>query len=267
MVEAAVEAFFEPGGDGKQFLATPYTRGPWDPRSMHAGPPSALLGHVIEAQGARDDAMIARFTVEILKPLPVAPLVAEAEVLRPGRKVELLGATLAAGGEVLARAQAWRVRTEDIGLSAGLAGRPVPPLPEQEQEADFFLPAEEFGYHTAMEWRFVKGAFLETGPATVWLRMRVPLLPGVPPSPLERVLAAADSGNGVSAAVHPDDYLFINTDLTVHLHRLPAGEWVCMDAHTTIESHGVGFATTALYDLQGPIGRGAQALFVAPRRG
>jgi hypothetical protein len=116
-----------------------------------------------------------------------------------------------------------------------------------------------------MEYRFVSGAFRELGPATVWMRMRWPLVEGEEPTPLQRVLVAADSGNGVSATVDWSAYLFINVDLTVHLHRLPAGEWVCLDAVTTPEPTGIGLADTALRDEGGPIGRALQTLLVRER--
>ena len=95
--------------------------------------------------------------------------------------------------------------------------------------------------------------------------MRQPLIAGEEPSPLQRVLVAADSGNGVSATLDWGRYLFINVDLTVHLHRPLAGEWVCLDSITIPEPSGVGLADTALYDGRGPIGRAAQTLLVGPR--
>jgi hypothetical protein len=116
-----------------------------------------------------------------------------------------------------------------------------------------------------MEYRFVSGRFLEPGPATVWMRMRQPLVEGEEPSPLQRVLVAADSGNGVSATLDWSRYLFINVDLGVHLHRLPEGEWVCLDAITHPEPEGVGLADTALYDERGPLGRALQSLLVRKR--
>ena len=116
-----------------------------------------------------------------------------------------------------------------------------------------------------MEYRFVRGGFRELGPATVWMRMRQPLVEGEEPTPLQRVLAAADSGNGVSATLDSPRYLFINVDLSVHLHRLPAGEWVCLDAITAPEPTGIGLADTALHDERGPIGRALQTLLVRER--
>ena len=116
-----------------------------------------------------------------------------------------------------------------------------------------------------MDYRFLTGGFLEAGPATVWMRPRVALVAGEEVTPLQRVLVAADSGNGVSAALDWKRYLFINVDLTVHLHRMPEGEWVCLDAITLPEPDGVGMADSALFDERGPIGRAVQTLLVDER--
>jgi hypothetical protein len=129
----------------------------------------------------------------------------------------------------------------------------------------FFPVPYEVGYHTAMEVRFSTGSFRERGPATAWMRMRVPLVDGEEPSPLTRVLVAADSGNGVSSVLDFEKYLFVNADLTVHLVRYPAGEWVCLEAVTSVDSTGVGLADTALHDERGRIGRSVQSLLVGPR--
>ena len=275
----AADAFYVPDGD--EYVATELTRGPWDPDSQHAGPPAALIGRAIERLPAEREMQVGRITFEILRPVPIVPLRVEASVVRPGRSVELSEATLTAGGEPLIRAAAWRLRGGEVDLPAGLSGadgagdaraaaatrRPgfAPPGPEQGDEREFFRTGQSIGYHTAMDYRFVTGAFLEPGPATVWMRMRNPLVAGEEPSPLQRVLAAADTGNGVSATLDWSRFLFINVDLTVHLHRLPAGEWVCLDAITIPERTGLGIADTALYDRRGPIGRAVQTLLVRER--
>ena len=136
---------------------------------------------------------------------------------------------------------------------------------EAGHEHAFFDTGHEVGYHSAMEYRFVRGAFTEPGPATVWMRMRHPLVEGEEPSPLQRLLTAADTGNGASATLDLARYLFINVDLSVHLHRLPEGEWVCLDAITTPEPNGLGLADSALHDRRGPIGRALQTLLVRER--
>jgi hypothetical protein len=198
--------------------------------------------------------------------VPLTPLAVEARVARPGRSVELLEASLSDDeGEVM-RATAWRLRTASLEVDPELAGPPPPGPPEAGVPGERPpFASDEFGYHRAMEWRFVSGSFAEMGPATVWLRMRHPLLAGEEPSPLTRLLVAADSGNGVSATLPFDRWMFINTDLSIHVHRLPAGEWVCLDSVTFADGDGLGLSDTALYDERGLIGRAAQTLLIDRR--
>jgi hypothetical protein len=118
-----------------------------------------------------------------------------------------------------------------------------------------------------MEWRFVAGSFFEPGPAITWMRMKVALVAGEEPSPLQRLLAAADSGNGVSAVLDPRTHLFVNTDLIVNVVRDPVSEWVCLDAITRAHPDGVGLTETVLWDEHGRIGRGTQTLLVRARSG
>ena len=185
-------------------------------------------------------------------------------MIRPGRRVQLVEGSLSDGeGEVM-RATAWRLRTGQVELPELPQAEP-PPGPEAGEHRDFLPTGQEVGYHTAMEYRFIEGAFREPGPAKVWMRMRYPLVAGEQPSPLQRVLAAADSGNGVSATLDWRRYLFINVDLSVHLERMPVGEWVCLDAVTLPEPNGVGVADTLLLDERGRIGRALQSLLIAER--
>jgi len=265
------DSFYEPDRD--LHVATELTRGPWDPDSEHAGPPAALMGREIERLGGGriggeggPPAQVGRVTYEVLRPVPIAPLRVEAKVLRPGRRAEMVGASLwDADDTELMRAQGWRLRTEEIEFETPEVPFEQIPPPEDGEPGEFFHTGWDVGYHTSMEYRFVSGAFMESGSAIVWMRMSVPLLPDEEPSPLSRVLVAADSGNGVSAALDWQRFLFINVDLSVHLHRLPEGEWVCLDAITLPEPNGIGIADTRLGDVRGPIGRGMQTLLVAER--
>jgi hypothetical protein len=255
-----VNAFYE--RDGDVFVPSELTRGPWDPGAQHAGPPAALLGRAVEAEGLQ----VGRVTVEILRPVPLAPLALTHRVVRPGRSVELVEAVLAEAEDEqreLARALAWRLQPQ-AGVAEGDPG-PPPAGPEAGRTVPFFPTGEAVGYHTAMDVRFVDGAFTEPGPAVVWMRMRVPLVAGEPTSPLARVLVAADAGNGVSAALDYRRFVFINTELTVHLLREPDGDWVRLDAVTHLGAPGLGLAESVLSDARGRIGRAAQTLLVRPR--
>jgi hypothetical protein len=255
------EAFFLPLGDDR-WQATRHTTGPWDERFQHGGPPSALLGRAVEQASPREDVLVTRMTVEILGPIPVGELSVRAQVVRPGRSVELIEAALSTGGRDVARAFAWRVlRTASAEVpSRAEAAPPLPPAAD-----DIGAGGWVDGYLSAVEWRFVRGHFTTPGPAAAWTRLRVPLVPDEPPSPLQRVLAIADSGNGISSELDLTVWHFINPELTVHLHREPVGEWICLDAATTISPGGAGLATSVLSDAAGPVGAGAQSLLVAPR--
>jgi acyl-Coa thioesterase superfamily protein/acyl-CoA thioesterase superfamily protein len=261
----STDAFYLFDGDDR-FISTEWTIGPWGPDSQHAGPPAALLGRALERVVGRDDMQLARATFEILRPIPIARLQVGAEVIRPGKSVTLATATLSAeDGEVM-RAQGWLIRRgDDLGLPHMVTADPPAQGPDAGGGVDLF-PTSRVSYLTAMEWRFIKGMFLEQGPATAWARMRVPLVDDEEITPLSRALVLADSGNGISSALDFDNWIFINCDLTVYLHRLPMDEWVCLDAVTTIEPSGIGLAASVLSDEEGVIGRGLQALFVAPRR-
>jgi hypothetical protein len=278
-------SFYRVDGDG--FCSTELTRGPWSPDSQHAGPPAALLARAIErlegvGEGV-DDRIVGRITYEILRPVPIAPLRVETEVERPGRRVDMVAAGLHdEGGTELVRARAWRLLRQRVEIPDGLAsedpdsparraGRPsgatgLTTAPIELPAADDFFPTgHDVGYHTGMEYRFERGSFVDHGPATCWMRMRGALVEGEEPTPLQRVLVAADSGNGISATLDFRRYLFVNVDLTVHLHRMPVGEWICLDAATFPEPTGIGLSDTMLLDERGPIGRACQTLLVAER--
>ncbi len=269
------ESFYQP--DGGRYVATELTRGPWEPGSQHAGPPAALLAREVELLPADGPRRVGRITFEILKPVPIARLRASARIVRPGRSVELAEATLSSDeGEVMV-ARAWRIRTDEVDLPAGLgseelAGGSGSVLarrhvagPQEGRDTGFFATGQDVGYHTAMEYRFVTGEFTRPGPAIAWMRMRHPLVAGEEPTPLQRVAIAADSGNGISGPLDYRRFIFINVDLTIHLVRPPEGEWVGLESVTIPERDGLGLTDTALHDERGPIGRAAQTLLIAER--
>jgi hypothetical protein len=264
---ALPDAFFVP--DRELFVGTEATAGPWDQRSMHFGPPAALLGRAAEDQPATTPRRVVRATFEILRPVPVGPVRVRGEVVRPGGRVDLVSAVLSAGdGTELALCRAWRIREAEIRVppAVGPWDAAPPSAPGDGRATRFFEVAADVHFGRAMDARFVVGGFTEPGPADVWMRMRIPLVAGERPSPLSRVLVAADSGNGVSAIADPRALVFINTDLTVHLHRHPTGAWVRLRARTVIDRLGSGLAASDLADGEGPIGMALQSLFVDVRQ-
>lgn len=258
------DAFYEPDGDF--LLATELTRGPWDPGAQHAGPPAALLGWEIEKLDEAGEFQVGRVVFEILRPVPIGEVRLESRVLRPGKKVQLVEASLSGESGELMRATAWLLRTAELDLpEEAIDESPAPQGPGEGWVPEFFPTGHDVGYQSAMEWRAVAGAFLEPGPATVWMRMRHPLVAGEEPTPLQRALIAADVGNGISAVLDYREFVFINVDLTVHFERMPEGEWVCVDAVTRPRPTGIGTAESVLFDERGRVGRAAQSLLVARR--
>jgi hypothetical protein len=244
-------------------VPTELARGPWSPDAQHGGAPAALLARAVERADPGPASFVSRLTVELLRPVPLRPLTVRTETLRPGRKVQWLTATLEADGQEVARATALRLRVDDqLAL-------PVPPLPTpvlrppaESRPYAITFPGTTVGFWTAMELRIADGSFAEAGSASIWFRLAVPLVAGESPTPLQRVAAAADFGNGVSTALERGRYLFINPDLTISLHRAAVGEWVALEARTFAEADGVGLAESALHDERGRIGRAAQSLLV-----
>jgi len=251
--------------EGGSYEPSQLTRGPWDPDSQHAGPPCALLGGGMDRSGEIAGARVARITFEILRPVPMAPLTACARVVRPGRSVELIEGVLSHGDTEILRARAWRIRTEAVELDGSPPVDQAMPGPDVAEPRDFFPTGQETGYHSAMEVRFLAGAYVEPGPARAWMRQRVPLVEGREPSPLERLLVAADSGNGVSAPLDYRRFVFINTDLSVALRRPPTGDWIGLDAVSHAEPDGIGLTDTTVHDERGPLGRVTQSLLIADR--
>lgn len=262
-----LDALFRPDGD--RWMPHDLARGPWSPHALHGGPVAALLARTAERAETPGPMHPARLTVELLRPVPFEPLVATAAVVRPGRKVQWIEARLHAGTAEVARATLLRIRAADVPWPARTAGGdtalPFPgPAAGTAVRAPWAEDARAAYHSTATEHRVVRGAWGELGPTTDWIRLRHPLVPGEDPSPLQRVAAVADFGNGISSALPYEAYRFINPDLTVTLHRLPATEWVGLDAVTFPERHGVGVAESVLYDERGRIGHAAQTLLLEP---
>ncbi|MFI6504332.1 thioesterase family protein [Nonomuraea typhae] len=244
-----------------RYLASEHTQGPWDPEFQHMGPVTALIAHELAVTAPKAGLELSRLAADVFAPVPVGELEIATEVIRDGRRVQCLAATVRAGGREFVRATAWRIREGDSPQTA--AAPPPAPVPD-EPDPPSWLSAG-FGYGRAMDWRFVKGAPMEPGAATAWMRMRVPLVEGEPVTPLERLLATADSGNGISCALPFETHLFVNVDLTVSLFRSPATEWICMDAETAVGPSGRGLTRSVLFDEHGEVGGATQTLFVAPR--
>jgi acyl-coenzyme A thioesterase PaaI-like protein len=262
--------------------------GPWSARTMHGGPPAALLVRACEraiaavanggsgTSGSGDAGAgltALRASIDFIAPVPVGEVTVRSRVLRGGRRISLAEAVLVAGHREVLHARTWLLRTEAARYDGDQEGDQVAGAPAEQrgaprpgpQECPLALTQWAFPYARATEWRRVSGDPDGPGDAAAWARPRIPLVVGESPTGLQRAVLVADSGNGISAALDWDRWSFVNVDLVVHLSRPLAGDWVLLDARTRYEPGGTGLATSVLSDEAGVVGTGAQTLLVSPR--
>ncbi|GGI05184.1 thioesterase family protein [Egicoccus halophilus] len=255
--------------DGRHVVPTPLARGPWDRDSCHGGAPAALLAATVDALPSPVPMQGVRLTYDLLRPVPLAPLTLSSEVLRDGKRVQLATAWLcAADGTELMRCRALRLRVGKVDLPAATVVDDEPPLvgPEELPRLEGRDGWADDGFWRAVDVRMVSGALGDPGPGTAWFRVEAPLLDDVTLTPLARAAAAADFGNGIGSPLPMGPYLFVNPDLTVHLDRLPEGDWVALAARSVVQATGNGLTSSTLSDRGGRIGIAAQSLFVADQR-
>ena len=208
---------------------------------------------------------VARLTVDLMRPVPVAPLTIETEVLREGRKIQLVAVRLLASGAEVVRGTALRVRRLEQVLPAEASWPPLD-IKGPEQSHD---PTENGLSHTpflsGLSMKVAKGSFRTPGPAAVWYRASRPIVDGTPISPLMRAAIAADFCNGTSAVLDFTHWTFINGDLTLSLAREPVGEWILLDAETWAGPDSIGIAAARLADRDGYFGRAVQSVLFDKR--
>jgi len=245
------------------------SRGPWDPGAQHGGAPSALLAHIAESAMTEPGWQLGRLTVELVRPVPIAPLT-HRSTAQTSRWTARVGIDLLAGDTLVARAHALMLRGQTLALPPGLPGwspQTLSPLPEACEDRVRIpgLPDGMYFHRKAIDSRVANGDAASPGPAAAWFRLIVPMVQGAPTSPAMRAAAAADFGNGLSWVLPPQRYLFSNADLSMHLHRPPAGEWIGLASETQADGSGAGTTLSRLYDERGPIGVAIQTLVLRER--
>ncbi len=225
-----------------------------------------LLAREIENHPSDDGFWVARLTVELLRPIGLVPLRVSSRMIREGRKVQIVEASLHSQEVELARATGVRIRQleNDVPLDGGPPPAVLPEALTPWHPTSYNRDGAAF-HLDGVEVRMPAELVNRLGPAWGWFRLRLPVVPGEIPSGLQRICAAADFPNGISNVVDPRVASYINPDLTIYVHRLPVDEWVMVDAHSWLEPHGIGFAEGELHDRQGRLGRSLQSLLVDPR--
>lgn len=252
--------------EGGRVLTGPMAAGPWDTSLQHGAAPAALIAWVAEEFGCELPMQVARITIDLLRPVPIVPLEIKAELLREGRKTQLIGIQLIAKGVEVVRASVLKVRIAEVALP-DIACEEHLDLPLQECGYDPGVPARRHnGFLTRVSMSQVAGEWLQAGPAAVWFRINRPIIYGVPISPLMRAAIVADFCNGASAVVDFERWTYINADTTLSLSRMPVGDWILLDARTSSGSTGVGVASARLADSHGYFGRAAQTILLERRK-
>ena len=249
--------------DPTRFRATSAVQGAWNTDEQHIAPALGLLTHAIEQDHSarRSDRLpLARISFDILGTLPIDTVDLQVRVVRPGRTIELVEATLGHGGRSAVIARAWLVQTTDTEALAGSALPGIPPVDELERwDAADVWPGE---FVRTAE---VRRRQIEPGRAVFWIRPTLPLVEGEAIGPTARALGVVDVANGMTPRVPPAVAVFPNLDLTVHLFRQPLGEWVGFDTTVSFGATGLGLTHSVLHDARGPVGAAAQSLTVRPR--
>lgn len=258
-----IPSFFRQTGNN-QFEPTEATIGPWSSDLQHGGPPSALVTNALRNYPSSENFNIARLTIEFFGTVPVKPCTIKVEKIRSGKKVELLRGEYISEGKTVLLSHAWRIKEQIVITHSISDGFKIPRLPGPQVQK-FFKGVDYFPYGEALEWRFTVGSYDEIGPATVWVKPRIPLIEGHEINELESVILMIDSANGVSAELNILNWIFVPVDMTIGFHRHPIGPWVGMKARTVIGNEGIGQTTTTIFDSKGSVGHSIHTLFVSPR--
>lgn len=251
-------------GDGLLYGPSEFTRGPWRADAQHGGPPAALLAHVSEPLVEVGE-FITHIEVELIGPVPLIPLRCVANRVRVSGRVHRVLAEMYSGEDLVARSNALVLRCSDIpkpDFVPEIATAQDPPDPTKSVDPPRWASGDLTTYHrNAVEHRFTIGTFRKPGPAVDWIRLRQQVVRGSNPSGWQRVLAAADFGSGISAVFGPEaPFGMINANLTVSLSREPQGEWISVEATTSIGAQGTGLCVASLGDVNGPVGVATQSL-------
>jgi len=263
------DALFLPLGDHR-FEPTELTRGGWSDDAQHGSPPSGLLARAVERVSSAFPMQVVRITMDLFRPVPLSPLDVETVVLRDGRRIQVVESTLLADGVTVGRATGLKVRVTELDLPGATQEWSQPPGPDAAEpvswEAVLGRPPRTTRFHSAaIEIRSVANSFLALGPGTSWFRLRYPVVAGEVPTPFVRLATLADMSNGNSQRLDPREWLYVNPDITLYLHRLPVSEWIGMRSAAHQHPSGIGLADTTVFDVDGPIGRINQAQLIDRR--
>ncbi len=258
------EALFQ--RDLELYVPTPSCCSPWSPRHLHGGPVVGLMAHALEQALGGANLNLARLTVDLLRPAPYAPLRVSTKVVRDGKRLGILEASLMADDTEVARATGLFLETRPVRVPD--CGRFPAPQFEAPSYAVHTSVSEAAGWqnlyspvglHSTVKAVIIDGVEAK-GQGVAWLKLPMPLVQGVKTSPTVMAATLSDFGNGVGQLNLSGDLGCINADVSLYLHRTPVGEWLGVDARSHMHDTGAGLVETTLFDSQGPVGKVLQAI-------
>jgi Thioesterase-like superfamily len=251
--------------NGDDVLSTANASGPWSAQHQHGAAPTALISWAVERIPTLVPMQVARITVDLLRPVPIAPLKMKSEVLREGKKIQLCSVRIFAADQEVVRATILKIRAADLALPDSVSDLPIQLPGPDESRAAREIPKGVNEFTRGVQMRYAAGSFNKPGPAAIWFKAERPIVAGEGITPLMRAAIASDYCNGTSSPLDFNQWTFINGDLTINLSRMPVGEWILLDSESYIGTKGAGVAFARLGDVQGYFGRAVQSLVIEPR--
>ena len=256
------------------YYPTVHTESPWGQGGFqHGSPPAALVAVTLE-EGARqhgidlEQGRFSRMTVELLGAVPLSELRARVRVVRPGRRICLLETTITdETGRAYIRGTGWWVRTADtMDIERGVA--PAIPGPDQGKIAEGFLNQWSSGYIDSID--VIRSEYASEGlsdyaqcnPAVYWSKTDLPAVEGREDSTWVRLMKTVDIANGLNNVLDPENWVYMNVDMSVYLHSMPSGEWIGLAAEANYGPDGIGTTVSRIHDENGPVGTVNQAIML-----
>lgn len=254
----------EDGSTITQYKSTIHAQGAWNEHEQHMAPATGILCAELEQFSPREGMRIGRISLDIFGLIHFGEFDIHTSVIRAGRTIELIEATMSAKGKTCIVARAWRMITSDTTEVHGLEDDKVS-HPED-------LPSWDGMAHWG-------GGFIRSitthadpnrraGRGIVWVHSPFNMVEGQPTSDFVRLIGLVDTANGIVPRIQQDtsqgkvEWLFPNLDLQIHMHRLPQGQWLGLETVQQIGTDGVGLTSSVLHDVHGVFGRSEQILTV-----
>jgi len=251
------------------YMPTEHAASPWGPVTIHGGASAGLMTSLIEEQFPSDSMQLARLTVDLFRPVPMAVLEPRSRIIRDGKRIKVLEVSLFNDGKEICRSNALIVEKQDVVLPTHAQLPELPP----KKISDAFAQDEVIGInainkaagieyppglHTLIP---LKPIFLNlgVGRGCSWVRLPLSVREDVKNSPLVSVATLSDFSNGFAQLYLSPEQGFINADITLNLHRMPVDEWIAIDAHARAQPNGISMVEAVLYDQYGMIGRVSQS--------